>query len=171
MIGGLGFITLGTAVSMMLRRKIGLKQRGWIRESFNVLDIGGVVRLIRLVLKGTLLFEGIGAIILAIRFFPRMGLWQSIYYGVFHSVSAFCNAGFDLMGRYEQFSSLTAYYDDPVVTFTICALILYRRHRLYRLERYCRTQVACTQIRASDKNSTKRHCHPCIRRRTAFLSY
>ena len=123
-IGGLGFITLGTAVSMMLRRKIGLKQRGWIRESFNVLDIGGVVRLIRLVLKGTLLFEGIGAIILAIRFFPRMGLWQSIYYGVFHSVSAFCNAGFDLMGRYEQFSSLTAYYDDPVVTFTICALIL-----------------------------------------------
>lgn len=123
-IGGLGFITMGTAVSMMLRRKIGLKQRGWIRESFNVLDIGGVVRLIRLVLKGTLLFEGIGAIILAIRFFPRMGLWQSIYYGIFHSVSAFCNAGFDLMGRYEPYSSLTAYYDDPVVCFTVCGLIL-----------------------------------------------
>ena len=123
-IGGLGFITLGTAVSMMLRRKIGLKQRGWIRESFNVLDIGGVVRLIRLVLKGTLLFEGIGAIILAIRFFPRMGLWQSIYYGIFHSVSAFCNAGFDLMGRYEQFSSLTAYHDDPIVSFTVCSLIV-----------------------------------------------
>lgn len=123
-IGGLGFITIGTAVSMVLRRKIGLKQRGWIKESFNVLDIGGVVRLIRLVLKGTLFFEGVGAIILAIRFFPRMGLWQSIYYGIFHSISAFCNAGFDLMGRYEQFSSFTAYYDDPVVTFTICALIL-----------------------------------------------
>ncbi len=123
-IGGLGFITIGTAVSMILRRKIGLKQRGWIKESFNVLDIGGVVRLIRLVLKGTLFFEGIGAVLLAIRFFPRMGLSQSIYYGIFHSVSAFCNAGFDLMGRYEQFSSFTAYYDDPVVTFTICALIL-----------------------------------------------
>lgn len=123
-IGGLGFITIGTAVSMVLRRKIGLKQRGWIKESFNVLDIGGVVRLIRLVLKGTLFFEGIGAILLAIRFFPRMGLAQSIYYGIFHSISAFCNAGFDLMGRYEQFSSFTAYYDDPVVSFTICALIL-----------------------------------------------
>lgn len=123
-IGGLGFITIGTAVSMILRRKIGLKQRGWIKESFNVLDIGGVVRLIRLVLKGTLLFEGIGALVLAIRFFPQMGLAQSIYYGIFHSISAFCNAGFDLMGRYEQFSSFTAYYDDPVVCFTICALIL-----------------------------------------------
>lgn len=123
-IGGLGFITIGTAVSMLLRRKIGLKQRGWIKESFNVLDIGGVVRLIRLVLKGTLLFEGIGAILLAIRFFPQMGLSQSIYYGIFHSISAFCNAGFDLMGRYEPFSSFTAYYNDPVVCITLCALIL-----------------------------------------------
>lgn len=123
-IGGLGFITIGTAVAMLLRRKIGLKERGWIKESFNVLDIGGVVRLIRLVLRGTLLFEGIGAIILTIRFYPRMGLGQAIYYGIFHSISAFCNAGFDLMGRYEQFSSFTSYYDDPFVCFTICALIL-----------------------------------------------
>ena len=123
-IGGLGFITLGTAVSLILRRKIGLAQRGWIKESFNVLDIGGVVRLIRRVLKGTLFFEGLGAIILAIRFYPRMGLIQSIYYGIFHSISAFCNAGFDLMGKYEQFSSFTSYYDDPVVNFTICGLIL-----------------------------------------------
>lgn len=123
-IGGLGFITIGTAVSLILRRKIGLKQRGWIKESFNVLDIGGVVRLIRLVLKGTLFFEGIGAILLFTRFYPRMGLAQGIYYSIFHSISAFCNAGFDLMGRYEQFSSFTAYYDDPVVCFTLCALIL-----------------------------------------------
>lgn len=123
-IGGLGFITIGSAVSLVLRRKIGLKQRGWIKESFNVLDIGGVVRLIRLVLKGTLLFEGIGALLLFWRFYPKMGLAQSIYYGVFHSISAFCNAGFDLMGRYEPYSSFTAYYDDPVVTFTICGLIL-----------------------------------------------
>lgn len=123
-IGGLGFITIGTAVSLVLRRKIGLKQRGWIKESFNVLDIGGVVRLIHLVIKGTLFFEGLGAIILAICFYPKMGLAQSIYYGIFHSISAFCNAGFDLMGRYKQFSSFTAYYDNPVVCFTICALIL-----------------------------------------------
>lgn len=123
-IGGLGFITIGTAVSLLLRRKIGLKERGWIKESFNVLDIGGVVRLIRLVLRGTLLIEGIGAILLFIRFYPRMGFLQGLYYGIFHSVSAFCNAGFDLMGRYEPYSSFTAYYDDPIVTFTLCALIL-----------------------------------------------
>lgn len=123
-IGGLGFITIGTAVSLILRRKIGLKERGWIRESFNVLDIGGVVRLIKRVLKGTFFFEGAGAILLALRFYPRMGLGQSIYYGIFHSVSAFCNGGFDLMGRYRQFSSFTAYYDDPIVCFTLCALIL-----------------------------------------------
>lgn len=123
-IGGLGFITIGTAVALLLRRKIGLKERGWIKESFNVLDIGGVVRLIRLVLKGTLLFEGVGAIILSLRFYPKMGLGQAIYYGIFHSISAFCNAGFDLMGRYEPYSSFTSYYDDPFVNFTICALIL-----------------------------------------------
>lgn len=123
-IGGLGFITIGTAVSLILRKKIGLKERGWIKESFNVLDIGGVVRLIKRVLKGTLLFEGIGALLLFIRFFPRMGLAQSIYYSIFHAISAFCNAGFDLMGRYEQYSSFTAYYNDPVVSFTLCFLIL-----------------------------------------------
>lgn len=123
-IGGLGFITIGTAVSLILRKKIGLKERGWIKESFNVLDIGGVVRLIKRVLKGTLLFEGIGALLLFIRFFPRMGLTQSIYYSIFHAISAFCNAGFDLMGRYEQYSSFTAYYNDPVVCFTLCFLIL-----------------------------------------------
>lgn len=63
-VGGLGFITVGTAVSIILRRKIGLKQRGWIRESFNVLDIGGVVRLIKRVIKGTFFIEGLGALLL-----------------------------------------------------------------------------------------------------------
>lgn len=123
-IGGLGFITIGTAVSLILRRKIGLKERGWIKESFNVLDIGGVVRLIRLVLKGTLLFEGVGALLLFIRFYPRMGFAKGLYYGIWHAISAFCNAGFDLMGYAEPYSSFTAYYDDPVVSFTLCGLIL-----------------------------------------------
>lgn len=123
-IGGLGFITIGTAVSLVLRRKIGLKERGWIKESFNVLDIGGVVRLIRLVLKGTVLFEGAGALLLFTRFCPRMGFAKGLYYSIWHSISAFCNAGFDLMGYEEPYSSFTAYYDDPVVSFTLCGLIL-----------------------------------------------
>jgi trk system potassium uptake protein TrkH len=123
-VGGLGFITIGTAVSLILRRRIGLKERGLIRESFNVLDIGGVVKLIRLVLRGTLIFEGVGALILAICFYPKMGLLTSIYYGIFHSISAFCNAGFDLMGQFEPYSSFTAYSDNPVVIAVLCLLIL-----------------------------------------------
>ncbi len=123
-IGGLGFITIGTAVSLVLRRKIGLKERGWIKESFNVLDIGGVVRLIKRVLKGTVLFEGIGALLLFTRFYPEMGFFNGLYYSIFHSISAFCNAGFDIMGKYKPYSSFTAYYDDPIVSFTLSALIL-----------------------------------------------
>ena len=107
-IGGLGFITIGTAVSLVLRRKIGLKERGWIKESFNVLDIGGVVRLIKRVLKGTVLFEGIGALLLFTRFYPEMGFFNGLYYSIFHSISAFCNAGFDIMGKYKPYSSFTA---------------------------------------------------------------
>lgn len=123
-IGGLGFITLGVTVSMFLRKKIGLKERGLIRESLNVLELRGAVRLIRRIMKGTFLVEFTGALILAGCFIPNMGWLQGIYYGVFHSVSAFCNAGFDLMGRYQPFSSLTAYYDDPVVNLVIMALIV-----------------------------------------------
>lgn len=123
-IGGLGFITIGITVSMVLGKKIGLKQRGLIRESLNVLELQGAVRLIRRVVRGTILFESVGAFILACCFIPKMGFLQGVYYGVFHSISAFCNAGFDLMGRYEPFSSFTSYYDDPVVTITLMALIL-----------------------------------------------
>ncbi len=123
-IGGLGFISLGATVSMLLRKKIGLKQRGLIRESFNVLEIRGAVRLTKRVIFGTLLFEGIGAIVLSACFIPKMGLAQGIYYGIFHAISAFCNAGFDLMGRYEPGSSLMGYQSHPVVLITIMLLIL-----------------------------------------------
>lgn len=122
-IGGLGFITLGITVSLLLRKKIGLKQRGLIKESFNTMEIGGVVRLTRKILGGTLLFELTGAFILALRFHGTMDWLQAAYYGIFHSVSAFCNAGFDLMGRFSS-SSFTAYYDDPVVVLTLSFLIL-----------------------------------------------
>lgn len=122
-IGGLGFITLGITVSLLLRKKIGLKQRGLIKESLNTMEIGGVVRLIRKVMGGTLFFEGVGAVILTIRFCQDMNWLHAIYYGIFHSISAFCNAGFDLMGRFGS-SSLTGYYDDPAVVLTISLLII-----------------------------------------------
>lgn len=123
-IGGLGFMSMATLISMLLRRKIGLRERELIKEAVNSLYLGGIVRLTRHIIIGTLLCEGVGAILLSMRFCPEMGLWRGIYYAVFHSVSAFCNAGFDLMGRYEQFSSLTRYSGDALVNIVIMSLIV-----------------------------------------------
>lgn len=123
-VGGLGFMTIITMFSFLLRRKIGLRERGLLRESVNTMYIGGIVRLTKKILIGTLFFEGLGAILLSARFIPRMGLAAGLYNGIFHSVSAFCNAGFDLMGKYGEFSSLTTFYNDAVVCLTIIILIV-----------------------------------------------
>lgn len=123
-IGGLGFITVGVFISIVLRRKIGLKERGLLQESVNTLQIGGVVRLAKRIIKGTCIFEGIGAVLLAIRFIPQYGFWKGLFYGIFHAISAFCNAGFDLMGNQKPYSSFVAYYDDWLVNLVIMSLII-----------------------------------------------
>lgn len=123
-IGGLGFMIIATLFSLMLKRKIGLKERGMLQESVSTIHIGGIVRLTKHILFGTVIFEAIGAIILSLRFCKDMGLEQGIYNGIFHSVSAFCNAGFDLMGRFEPSSSLTLYSGDIVVNLVIMTLIV-----------------------------------------------
>lgn len=123
-IGGLGFITIGVYVSILLRRRIGLKERGLMQESTSALQIGGIVRLTKKIIVGTVIFEGTGALLLAIRFIPQYGFSRGIFYGIFHSVSAFCNAGFDLMGHYEPYNSLSAYYDDWLVNLVIMSLII-----------------------------------------------
>ena len=123
-IGGLGFITVGVFISIVLRRKIGLKERGLMMESVNTLQIGGVVRLAKKIIIGTCIFEGPGAVLLAIRFIPQFGFFRGLFYGIFHSISAFCNAGFDLMGGQTPYSSFVAYYDDWLVNFVIMSLII-----------------------------------------------
>ena len=123
-IGGLGFITIGVCLSIILRRKIGLKERGLLQESVNTLQIGGVVRLARKIFIGTIIFEGTGAILLAIRFVPQYGFFRGVFYGFFHSISAFCNAGFDLMGFQGKYSSFVNYYDDWLVNLVIMSLIV-----------------------------------------------
>lgn len=123
-IGGLGFVTIGVFLSIVLRRKIGLKERGLMQESVNTLEIGGVVRLAQKIIVGTAIFEGTGAVLLAIRFIPQFGLARGIYYGIFHSVSAFCNAGFDLMGCQGPYNSLVNYYNDWLVNLTVMSLIV-----------------------------------------------
>lgn len=123
-IGGLGFITIGAYISVLLKKKIGLRERTAIHESISTIEIAGVVRLVKRIIQGTLLFELIGAVLLAIRFVPEFGLARGIYFGIFHSVSAFCNAGFDLMGIREEYSSLMAYEGDVLVNVTIMGLII-----------------------------------------------
>lgn len=122
-VGGLGFMTVITMFSLFLRRRISIHERKLIMQSAGSMQISGVVRLIKRILLGTLIFEGAGAILLAIRLCPEMGFSQGVYNAVFHSVSAFCNAGFDIMGKYGAFSSLTGYRGDFLVNFTISILI------------------------------------------------
>ncbi|MGB4438516.1 MAG: TrkH family potassium uptake protein [Sedimentibacter sp.] len=123
-IGGLGFMTVITLFSIFLRRKIGLKERRLLMESANTLKIGGIVLLVKKIIIRTIIFESIGATVLTLRFYGQMGLKEGIYNGIFHSVSAFCNAGFDLMGKYGQNSSLTSYSSDIAVNLTIMLLII-----------------------------------------------
>lgn len=123
-IGGLGFMAVAILFSLAVGRRIGLRERSLLAEAVSSMQVGGVVRLVRRMLIGTALFEGIGALLLAIRFVPMFGVGQGLWFSVFHSVSAFCNAGFDLMGARSPFSSLTSFYDDSLVILTIAALII-----------------------------------------------
>ena len=123
-IGGLGFVTFGVFGMSVLRKKIGLRERELVHESLNSMYLGGSVELVKYVVFGTFLIEGIGALILSVRFIPELGVFRGIYYGIFHSVSAFCNAGFDLMGFKGQYSSLCSYSDDIVVNVVIISLIV-----------------------------------------------
>jgi trk system potassium uptake protein TrkH len=123
-IGGIGFMTVITMFSIFLKRKIGLYERQVLVQSTGLLKLGGVVQLIKRIVLLSLCIELIGAVLLALRFCPFMGVKNGIYNAVFHSVSAFCNAGFDLMGKYGQFSSLGFFVKDFPVLITLTLLIV-----------------------------------------------
>ena len=123
-VGGLGFVTLGMFLSLLLKRKIGLSEREMLHESVSAMSVSGMVKLTKEIIVGTICIEGIGAIILSLRFIKDFGIGRGIYYGIFHSISAFCNAGFDLIGIKSEYSSFTSYVGDPVVNITIIALII-----------------------------------------------
>lgn len=123
-IGGIGFMTVVTLFSMVLKRNIGLHERTLLSQTTGALSLGGIVRLIRRIVFGTFIIEGIGAILLSIRFIPKMGILDGIYNSIFHSISSFCNAGFDLMGKFGEYSSLTTFSDDIVVNVTVMLLII-----------------------------------------------
>ena len=120
-IGGLGFMTFSTLFLIIMKKRISLKERLLIKESFNFTDLSGVVKIARRVFMFTLIAETIGGIILAFRFSMDMPVGKAIYFGFFHAISNFNNAGFDLMGGFQ---SLTMYVDDPIVTITVGLLII-----------------------------------------------
>ncbi len=125
-IGGLGFITMAMALFTLSKRRIGLKSRFVMQESIAAPQMGGIIRLARFAFLITLIVEVIGAVLLSSRFIPLFGVAKGIWYGVFHAISAFCNAGFDLMGVYSgPFTSLTAFAGDPVVNLTVMFLIVF----------------------------------------------
>ena len=123
-IGGLGFMTIASIFFFALRQKIGLKQRMVLSQAFSMDDMSGIVRFVKNVLLGTLAVEGAGAVILCLRFWPAFGFPTALKYGVFHSISAFCNAGFDILGDLEAGGSLCRYLADPIVNVTVMLLIV-----------------------------------------------
>ena len=120
-IGGLGFVTASLPAALLARRRVGLRQRALLQDSVGALQLGGVVRLARRALLVTALCEGLGAVLLAFWFCPRYGLGKGLWMAVFHAVSAFCNAGFDLLGTG---ASITTEAGEPLLNIVLMALII-----------------------------------------------
>lgn len=120
-IGGLGFMSFATLIALLLGKRITLKERLVMQEALNSFSLQGLVKMARYVLMFTFSIQLAGALLLSTQFIPEFGFGKGIYYSVFHSISAFCNAGFDLVG---EFRSLTVYAENPVIILTIGSLII-----------------------------------------------
>lgn len=122
-VGGLGFMSAASAVVFLFRRKVGLKQRMVMAQAMSLNDMEGVVRLQRIVILGSVSIQLAGALVLTVRFWPAYGFRQAAIWGVFHAVSAFCNAGFDIFGSIAPGQSLITFQNDPTVLITLMVLI------------------------------------------------
>jgi len=123
-IGGLGFMSAATLLVFALRRRIGLKQRLVMAQALSVSDMDGIVKLQKTVLVGSFTVEAVGALILLLRFWPEYGFFTALKWGIFHSVSAFCNAGFDIFGCITPGASLLEFQSDPIVLLTLGSLVV-----------------------------------------------
>lgn len=123
-LGGLGFMSAASLVIFALRKKVGLRQRMLIAQALSVNEMEGVVRLQKWVLLGSLTIQVTGMLILFFRFLPQYGWQQAAKWGVFHAVSAFCNAGFDIVGNYAPGANMIFFQNDPVVLITLMALVV-----------------------------------------------
>jgi trk system potassium uptake protein TrkH len=120
-IGGLGIMTAATLVFILLGKKISLRERLVMQEALNQITLQGLVQLVQMIVILTLFVQGVGALILSTRFIPIYGVGTGLFYAMFHAVSAFCNAGFDLIGGYR---SLTPFAHDPVLVLTIASMFI-----------------------------------------------
>lgn len=120
-IGGLGFMAFTTLFAFIMGKKITLKERLVMQEAMNTFDIQGIVKMVRYILLFTVITQSLGAVLLFTQFIPQFGVAKGIFYGIFHSISAFCNAGFDLFGH---FNSLTVVNTNTVIILTISILII-----------------------------------------------
>lgn len=120
-IGGLGFMTMAVLLSIIVRRRLSPRDRVLVAASYGITDFGGINVLVKRILLGTLCIEGAGAVLLSLKFIPEFGFAKGLGYGVFHSISAFCNAGFDILGNGD---SLGVYAHDPITGITVMLLIL-----------------------------------------------
>lgn len=123
-IGGLGFMSVASLVIFALRRKIGLRQRMIIAQALSVSEMQSVVKIQKWVLLGSLIIQSAGMLVLFLRFLPGYGWEQAVKWSIFHSISAFCNAGFDIVGNYAPNANMIYFNDDPVVLITLMVLIV-----------------------------------------------
>ena len=123
-IGGMGVVTMAIAIAIVSGRKISLRQRQTMQDAISAQQVGGIVKMTGFILKCSLLFEFMGAVAFSFVFIPEFGPVKGIWYSVFHAISAFCNAGFDLMGVKSQFSSLVSYTGNGIVNMTVMLLII-----------------------------------------------
>ena len=123
-VGGMGILLVASLITMFLGQKINFKYRTTLQEALSVKSVGGIVKFIRHILKSVLYIELIGAALLFISFIRDFGIFESIWHSIFHSVSAFCNAGFDIMGLKQNYISLENYRSDIIVNLVIMFLIV-----------------------------------------------
>lgn len=123
-VGGMGFMTIGIRFMQLVRKRISLREKEMMVEAINATRLGGITQFANKIVRGTLVVEGVGALCLSIKFIPEFGLGKGIFYSIFHSVSAFCNAGFDLMGIKQPYDSLISYASDPWVNLVVMVLII-----------------------------------------------
>ena len=123
-IGGMGVVTLAVVITIISGKKIGLMQRSTMQESIAAPQVGGIVRLTRFIVKTAFAIELLGAICMFPVFYKDFGIGKGLWYSLWHSVSAFCNAGFDLMGVREHYSSLVSYVSNPLINIVIILVII-----------------------------------------------